>query len=272
VTITATADSEWIFAGWSGDASNDDNPLEHTIMGDNTITANFTQDEYTLNVNTVGDGSVSLNPDQITYVYGDVVTLTATSDPGWTFAGWSGDVTSSDNPLYVTIQDDTTITATFTQDEYSLTVNKVGSGSVGIDPDQATYHYGDAVSLTATSDPGWTFAGWSGNVSSSNNPLDVTIQDDTTITATFTQDQYSLTVNTLSSGYVDIDPDQTSYLYGDVLTLTADPDPGLTFSRWSGDASGSDNPKTITIQGNTNVTAIFTPVKLFLPILLRSNS
>ena len=46
----------------------------------------------------------------------------------------------------------------FTADGYTLTVNIVGDGSVTNNPDQATYHYGDVVTLTATADPGWTFS------------------------------------------------------------------------------------------------------------------
>ncbi len=47
-----------------------------------------------------------------------------------------------------------TVTATFTADEYALTVNVVGNGAVGKDPDQATYLYSDAVTLTATARSG----------------------------------------------------------------------------------------------------------------------
>ena len=48
-----------------------------------------------------------------------------------------------------------TVTATFTQDEYTLTLTTVGNGTVGLTPDQATYHYGETVELSATADPGW---------------------------------------------------------------------------------------------------------------------
>jgi hypothetical protein len=65
-------------------------------------------------------------------------------------------------------------------------VNVVGNGSVTLDPDQATYQYGDAVELTATADADWIFAGWSGDVSSNDNPLTLTITGDTEVTATFT--------------------------------------------------------------------------------------
>jgi uncharacterized repeat protein (TIGR02543 family) len=272
VTLTADPDPGWTFAGWSGDETSSDNPLDVTILGDTTITATFTQDEYSLIVDTVGDGSVDVDPDQTTYVYGEVVTLTAVADDDWFFAGWSGDVTSSDNPLVHTIQADTNITATFTQDVYSLTINTVGDGSVDIDPDKSYYIYNDVVTLTADPDPGWTFAGWSGDVTSSDNPLDVTILGDTTITATFTQDEYTLTVDTVGNGSVDIDPEKTTYHYDDVVTLTATAENKWVFAGWSGDASGSDNPKIITIQGDTNVTATFTTFRLFLPMILKSDS
>ncbi len=140
---------------------------------------------YALTVNVVGGGAVARDPDQATYNYGDEVELTATADPGWTFAGWSGGATGSANPTTVTMDGDKTVTATFTQDEYALTVNVVGGGAVARDPDQATYNYGDEVELTATADPGWTFAGWSGGATGSANPTTVTMDGDKTLTAHF---------------------------------------------------------------------------------------
>ncbi|HOT91991.1 MAG TPA: PKD domain-containing protein, partial [Anaerolineae bacterium] len=77
--------------------------------------------------------------------------------------------------------------------EYTLVVTIIGNGTVDEDPNQGTYHYGDVVTLTATADPGWTFAGWSGGLT--GNPTQVTILGDTVVTATFTQDEYTLTVN-----------------------------------------------------------------------------
>ena len=87
------------------------------------------------------------------------------------------------------------VTATFTPNEYTLTVTPVGSGSVAKVPDKVTYHYGDVVQLTATPVAGWSFSVWSGDASGSVNPVSVTINGDKAVTATFTQDQYSLTVN-----------------------------------------------------------------------------
>lgn len=43
VTLTATADPDWEFTNWSGDADSTDNPLFITILGETNITANFEQ-------------------------------------------------------------------------------------------------------------------------------------------------------------------------------------------------------------------------------------
>jgi len=209
---------------------------------------------------------MDIDPIQTTYHYGDLVTLTATADPGWTFSGWSGDALSSDNPMTITITSNTSITATFTQDEYTLIVTPIGSGTVAVDPIQATYHYGDVVALSPTANPGWTFLEWSGDAAGSDSPLTITIQGNATITATFTQDEYSLTVTPIGSGMVTVDPVQTTYHYGDVVTLTPTADPGWTFSEWGGDASGSDDPLIFTIQGNTIITATFTQDEYSLAI------
>ena len=114
VTLTSVANSGWTFLEWSGDATGSDNPLTVTIHGDTNITANFMQDQYTLDVTIEGFGSVAIDPVQATYIYGTEVTLTATADPSWRFVGWSGDASGSDNPLIFTIQGNTSITALFT--------------------------------------------------------------------------------------------------------------------------------------------------------------
>ena len=61
-------------------------------------------------------------------------------------------------------------------------------------PDQANYLSGSMVQLTATADPGWTFAGWSGALSGTTNPASVLMDSNKAVTATFTQNTYTLTV------------------------------------------------------------------------------
>jgi uncharacterized repeat protein (TIGR02543 family) len=70
---------------------------------------------------------------------------------------------------------------------YTLTVNVVGDGVVGKSPVQASYLNGTAVTLTASAYQNWTFSGWSGDVSGTVNPINVSITGDRTVTATFVQ-------------------------------------------------------------------------------------
>jgi uncharacterized repeat protein (TIGR02543 family) len=69
--------------------------------------------------------------------------------------------------------------------QYSLTVNTVGSGLVTKDPDQVSYASGTTVALTAVPDVGWTFTGWSGDLSGITNPNTITMTDSKVVTATF---------------------------------------------------------------------------------------
>ncbi|HEY3311515.1 MAG TPA: LamG-like jellyroll fold domain-containing protein [Anaerolineales bacterium] len=242
VTLSVVADPGWTFTGWTPALVNN----EVTITGDTTVTANFTQNEYTLTV-TSDHGAVTRIPDQPTYHMGDVVTLSVVAEPGWTFTGWTPALVNNE----VTITGDTTVTANFTQDEYTLTVVSA-HGAVTRNPDQPTYHMGDVVSLSVAAEPGWTFTGWTPALV--NNK--VTITGNTTVTANFTLNEYTLTLRTSGSGSITADL-PAPYHYGDQVTLTAVPVPGWHFVNWSGDASGTTNPLVITIDANKTVTATF---------------
>ena len=62
----------------------------------------------------------------------------------------------------------------------------MGNGAVAKDPDQPTYTCGASVNLTATAVPGWTFSGWSGNLTGAANPATILMDGDKTVIATFT--------------------------------------------------------------------------------------
>jgi hypothetical protein len=71
--------------------------------------------------------------------------------------------------------------------------------------------------------------------------------------------QYTLTVATVGSGSVTLNPPGGTYNAGTEVALTATPNSGFVFSGWSGALSGSANPDTIQMNSNKNVTATFTP-------------
>jgi uncharacterized repeat protein (TIGR02543 family) len=88
---------------------------------------------------------------------------------------------------------------------------------------------------------------------------------------TFEVQPYTLTINTTGNGEVTVSPENPTYNYDDVVSLTAAAAPHWTFSGWSGDATGTDNPLTITIHSNTNITANFLEYfEIYLPLILRN--
>jgi hypothetical protein len=213
---------------------------------------------YDLTVNIVGSGTVALNPPGGTYEAGTEVTLTATADPGWGFSGWSGDLTGSENPTIITMNSNKSVTATFiVVGQYALTVDTVGQGTVTLDPPGGIYDAGTVVTLTAIADPGWGFSGWSGDLTGSDNPATITMDADKNITATFVEGQYALTVDTVGQGTVTLNPPGGIYDAGTHVTLTATAATLWEFSHWSGDLTGSDNPDTVTMDSDKNITATF---------------
>lgn len=67
----------------------------------------------------------------------------------------------------------------------------------------------------------------------------------------------TLTVNVAGEGTVTVTPDLPAYLPNQVVTLTAVPAAGWSFAGWSGDASGTANPLSLTLTANKTVTATF---------------
>jgi hypothetical protein len=70
-------------------------------------------------------------------------------------------------------------------DRNTLTVNVVGNGTVTEDPGWVAYNCGDVVTLTATPALGWSFGGWSGDLTGSANPASLTMTGGRVITASF---------------------------------------------------------------------------------------
>ncbi|PYM07427.1 MAG: hypothetical protein DMD82_05410, partial [Candidatus Rokuibacteriota bacterium] len=257
VTLTPQPDAFHHFVGWSGDASGSQSPLAVTMDGNKSITATFAIDSYTLSVAVSGSGTVAKSPDQASYTYGTQVTLTPTPATGYHFTGWSGDTSTTANPLVLTMTRARSLTASFAIDSYTLSVTVSGSGTVAKSPNQASYTYGTVVTLTATPATGWHFVGWSGDATSSTNPLSLTMDGPKAVTAGFAINTYALTVTTNGLGTVAKSPDQASYNYGTVVTLTATPSAGTYFVSWGGDASGTTSPVTVTMDGPKGVTATF---------------
>jgi GH25 family lysozyme M1 (1,4-beta-N-acetylmuramidase) len=72
-----------------------------------------------------------------------------------------------------------------TSTTYSLLSAVMGNGLLGVEPQKTSFVSGSTVTLTARPAAGWAFAGWGGSVSGTTNPLNLTMDGDKSVLATF---------------------------------------------------------------------------------------
>jgi predicted outer membrane repeat protein len=253
VTLTAVADAETTFAGWTGDCASAGTNTTCTITMESarSVTATFNWKTYTLSVSQdgTGTGTVTSSPTGIdcgsdcseSYIYNTAVTLTATADTGSTFTSWSGACTGSTPVCDVTMNQAAAVTATFTLNRYTVTANAegTGTGSVTSDVGGISYTYptttgtasdlnhGSSITLTASADVGSTVS-WTGCATTGGSATEATctfpaLDGDKTVTATFTLNQYTVTANAegTGTGSVTSDVGGISYTYPATTTGTA---------------------------------------------------
>ena len=182
-SITATASSEYVFQSWSG-ATGSTNSTSVVMNSDKSVTANFVKKKYSLNVMVEGEGTVNekvIKAGAATdYNSGTIVELTAVPSGEWLFVEWTGDVTGTENPTQITIDKAKNVTAVFVKKQYPLTIEIEGEGTVtekvikaGVATD---YNSGTIVELTAEPSDEWEFVEWTGDISSTENSVQITIE------------------------------------------------------------------------------------------------
>jgi hypothetical protein len=144
---------------------------------------------------------------------------------------------------------------------YNLQTSVVGGGTISVSPTNAPYASNTVVVLTANAATNWGFDHWTGDATGSENPLSLSINGPRTVQAVFVNTAYPLTVTTPGGGSVTVDghviSPATFYSAGRVVTLTATASDGWGFLGWQGDASGTNNPLSVTISQTNNVQGVF---------------
>jgi uncharacterized repeat protein (TIGR02543 family) len=209
---------------------------------------------------------------------GTEVTITGNSFTGATVVSFNGTATrftlDSDTQLRATVparaktgrigitnSAGTGFSASYFTIQNALAVDTEGSGGVELNPPGGVYDQGTVVTLTAIPDLGWEFGDWDRDLDGSTNPHAIVVDSDKKVTAVFLGlEEFTLTVETVGSGSVALDPPGGIYYSGTVVTLTPIPASGFAFSGWRGDLSGWPSPDRITMKSDTSVTAIFTPI------------
>jgi len=146
----------------------------------------------------------------------------------------------------------------------TINIDPTAGGTVTRNPDKATYDHGTEVIVTAEPEDGYAFAGWWSGSTQVEAALqyDFVMDGNKTLTAKFAlipPNSYSLEihVNDVHGGTVHRSPSAPSYESGTSVSVTAVAEYGYEFTGWSGAATGTANPVTITMDENKDLTANF---------------
>jgi uncharacterized repeat protein (TIGR02543 family) len=133
-------------------------------------------------------------------------------------------------------------------------------------PSGREYPQGTTVELTAIPNEGWAFDGWAGDLTGTESPKNITLDAEKNVVAKFKRRNYALNITVVGEGTVTKKvtsnpsaslPSDGTYPFETVIELTAVPDQGSVFERWEGALTGSEGTKTITMNGDKNITLVF---------------
>ena len=188
---------------------------------------------YTLTVtaNPAEGGTVSPSSQQ--YDSGDVVSITATPSSEYVFQSWSGSASGSSPSTTVTMDSDKAVVANFIKKQYPLTIEIEGDGTVTetvIKQGLATdYNSGTIVELTAEPTGDWEFVEWTGDITSLENPTQITIDGPKTVKVKFKREYNYLTswdiiknYNKIVINFSDLGYEPYQYCGYDTTTAAAD--------------------------------------------------
>ncbi len=272
VSLTATPAAGFAFTGWSGDASGTANPLSVTMTANRAITATFTA--------TGGGGAFSFY--RAVNLNGPAITLDGNAWGGSTAANYSTNGSAFENQAVPLLPaTDATRASMLRQCVFgpslSVTLSAVPAGTYQAylyvwedsGPEIINLSLNGQARLTSYSTgPAGTWARL--------GPYSVTLVATGTVQFASTggwpnfsgmelwqqtggtPGPFTLTTATVGSGSVARSPNAASYASGSVVSLTATPAAGFAFSGWSGDASGTANPLSVTMTANRAITATFT--------------
>jgi len=143
---------------------------------------------YTLTTTTSPTGEGTINGAG-TYKSGTIMTLTATPASGYIFTGWSGGASGTSTSITVTMNSNQSVTGNFQAQitaptKYTLSTTAMPGGG-GTILGGGTYNEGTAVMVTVTPATGYTFTGWSGDITNTSPSVTITMNSNKSIAANF---------------------------------------------------------------------------------------
>lgn len=238
ITLQASPNEGYHFVAWKvNDSVLSTNPTYQFLMPANDL--NLTA-EFAINTHTL---TMTANPPQAAqlfgagvYNYGQQVTFSFIANPGYRFLNWTINnqiVVDIANYMFIINDQDYQVTANFALESYQLSMISEPL-SAGICSGDGIYQYTSQVQLSATPLTGYHFSSWilDGN-SISNNPDFIFSMppNNCHLTAFFEKNSRNVNVSTIPQN-AGIITGAGTYLYGDNVYLTMQPNPGYRFSHY----------------------------------------
>jgi hypothetical protein len=188
-TVTATANTGYTFANWTenGNVVSSSTNYSFTLTTNRTLVANFTAINYTIAVSASpsAGGTVSGGG---TFAYSSARTVTATTNSGYYFVNWTenGNVVSSSASYNFALTNNRTLVANFAVITFTITLS-ASPAEGGTVSGNGSFPIGSSRTVTATTNIGYTFAGWTSNsiVISSSPSYTFTLNGDRNLVANF---------------------------------------------------------------------------------------
>ena len=267
VAISATPNTGFTFVNWTdnGIAVSTSSSYQFTMAGNKTLVANFipvVAGNFAVNL-TANPTAGGTTNGAGSFTAGSSVTVSTFPNSGYIFKNWTenGTIVSTSSSYQFTLTANRTLVANFTvipasQFAVNLSSNPSAGGSTN---GSGSFNSASSVTVSATANTGYSFVNWTENgaMVSTSASYTFVLNANKTLVANFAINTYTLNV-TAVGGTVVKSPLQANYNYGTNVNLTATASAGYTFASWSGDASGSANPTTVSMTANKNVTANFT--------------
>lgn len=193
------------------------------------------------------------------------VTVSSTPAGGYTFSGWreNGAIVSTSPSYTFTVTSDRSLTAVFAAEVQSYNiVTSVDPAGAGTASGGGTYTQGQSVTLQAVPASGYQFVAWreAGADVSTDAAYTFTASGNRTITAVFAAIIYTVTTSTDPAGSgTTIITGTGTYQQGESVTVTASPDDGYKFVKWTegGQTVSESASYTFTVSGDRALVAVF---------------
>ncbi len=151
-SVTAVADPHYHFVQWS-DGVLTATRQETSVVADNSITATFAIDTYTITTVVNGSGTCTASPNPVDH--GSTSDITVTPAANWHVVSVVDSVDGSKSGSYTTsaVTSARTVTATFAIDTYTITTVVDGSGTCTASPNPVDH--GSTSDITVTPASNW---------------------------------------------------------------------------------------------------------------------